>query len=87
MDWYCNLPEDLLLCETTLGGDGADFILVACHAVLVLLLSVFREEGLVRSEIERSRGIIGEGVGRMGSHVQKFGVFVAIAGEIARRAA
>ena len=81
MDWYCNLPNELLVTEDE-SGEAADFLLAACHVVLLLLYNPFKNEDIVRTEIERSRGII---IGRLGRDVKKFGIIASLVGEMARR--
>jgi hypothetical protein len=83
MEWYCNLPKELMV-DT--GDEGqANFILAACHAVLLLLYSPFRDDALVRNEIERSRRIVVDATGKIGTSVPKFGIIANIAGEMARK--
>ena len=85
MDWYCNLPTELLVTENEVGGETADFLLATCHTVLLLLYSPFKNEEMVRSEIERSRGIITDALGRLGRNGRKFGIIANLVGEMARR--
>jgi hypothetical protein len=87
MDWYCNLPKELLVTENEVGGETADFLLATCHTVLLLLYSPFKDENMVRSEIERSRGIIADALGRLGRGGRKFGIIVNLVGEMVRRLA
>lgn len=87
MDWYCNLPNELLPSGSASGSETADFLLLACHGVLLLVYSPFRGEDLVRSEIERSRGIITEALGKLGRNIGKFGIIASLVGEMARRSA
>ena len=88
MDWYCNLPTELLVTENEeVGGETADFLLATCHTVLLFLYSPFKDEDMVRSEIERSRGIITDALGRLGRNGRKFGIITNLVGEMARRLA
>lgn len=84
MEWYCNLPKELLVTDTGV-EERANFILAGCHSVLLLLYNPFREESLVRSEIERSRRIIVEALGKIGGGVAKFGIVGTVTGEVARK--
>src|SRR5947207_914513 len=85
MDWYCNLPTELLVSENEVGGETANFLLATCHTVLLLLYRPFKEEDMVRSEIERSIGIITDALGRPGRNGRKFGIIANLVGEMARR--
>jgi len=84
MDWYCNLPKELWVTETT-GGESADFLLAACHSVLIFVYSPFKDEDVVRNEIERSKKIITDALGRLGRNARKFGIIASIVGEMMRR--
>jgi len=84
MQWYCNLPGDLLVRETT-SSESADFLLAGCHAVLLLVYGPFSGEDLVRMEMERSRGIITDALGRLGGNVSKFGIVASLISEMARK--
>jgi hypothetical protein len=83
MDWYCNLPKELLV--DTGDEESSNFVLAMCHAVLLLLYNPFREETLVRNEIERSRRIIVDAVAKIGGSLGRFGIMGSIAGEMARK--
>ena len=85
MDWYCNLPGDLLVTESGTGGESSDFLLATCHSVLLMLYRPFNSEDLVRSEIERSQGIIMEALGRIGRNIGKFGIIASLVGHMVRR--
>jgi len=85
MDWYCNLPSELLVGETGSGGESANFLLATCHSVLLMLYKPFKNEDLVRSEIERSQGIIVEALGRIGRNIGKFGIIASLVGHMVRR--
>ena len=87
MDWYCNLPTELLVTEDEVGGETADFLLATCHTVLLFLYSPFKDEDMVRSEINRSRGIVTDALGRLGRNGRKFGIIGNLVGEMARRLA
>ena len=85
MDWYCNLPSELLVAESDSGGESADFLLATCHSVLLMLYKPFQSEDLVRSEIERSQAIIMEALGRIGRNIGKFGIIASLVGHMVRR--
>ena len=85
MDWYCNLPAELLVAETGIDGESADFLLATCHTVLLMLYKPFTNEDLVRSEIGRSQGIIMEALGRIGRNMGKFGIIASLVGHMVRR--
>ena len=85
MDWYCNLPSELLVGESGGGRESADFLLATCHCVLLMLYNPFKNEDLVRSEIERSQGIIMEALGRIGRNIGKFGIMASLVGHMVRR--
>jgi hypothetical protein len=85
MDWYCNLSPDLLVGDNMNGGDSEDFLLAACHSVLLLLYNPFRNEEIVRSEIQRSQGIIMEALGRLAGNTGKFGIIASLVEHMVRR--
>ena len=87
MDWYCNLPNELLVAESAIRSEASDFLLAGCHSILLLLYSLFRDEEIVRGQIERSRGIIMDALARLSGNIGKFGIVASIIGEIARRLA
>jgi len=79
-DWYCNLPRELLV--STARSETADFLLSACHSAVLLLYNPFRAENPVRSEIDRSQGIIIDSFGRIGGSSGKFGIIARLIGEM-----
>lgn len=81
-EWYCNLPRELLVTENATSSENADFLLSGCHSILLLLYNPFREENLVRSEIDRSQGIIIDSLGRLGGSTGKFGIIVRLISEM-----
>jgi hypothetical protein len=83
-DWYCNLPRELLVSESSTGADTAEFLLSGCHAILLLLYNPFRNEDVVKAEINRSQGIITDAIGRLGGNIGKFGIIGRLVGELAR---
>jgi hypothetical protein len=83
-DWYNNLPRELLVSESSTDADTAEFLLSGCHAVLLLLYHPFRNEEVVRTEINRSQGIITDAIGRLGGNIGKFGIIAKLIGELAR---
>lgn len=87
MVWYCNLPSELLVAENGVRSEMADFLLAGCHGVLLQMYGPFRDEEVVRNQIDRSRGIIVEALGRLGGNVGKFGIIAGVIGEVARRLA
>jgi len=84
MDWYCNLPSGLLVSEMN-GNEMAELLLACCHSVLLLIYAPFYEEEMVRGEMERSRGIITDTLGRLGKATVKFGVISSLLGDLKRR--
>jgi len=84
MDWYCNLPSDLLVSEMN-GNEMAELLLACCHSVLLLIYAPFYEEEMVSGEMERSRGIITDTLGRLGKATVKFGVISSLLGDLKRR--
>jgi hypothetical protein len=81
-DWYSNLPRELLVTENATRSQNADFLLSGCHLILLLLYNPFREETLVRSEIDRSQGIIIDSLGRLGGNIGKFGIIARLISEM-----
>ena len=81
-DWYSNLPRELLVTENATRSQNADFLLSGCHSILLLLYNPFREETLVRSEIDRSQGIIIDSLGRLGGNIGKFGIIARLISEM-----
>jgi hypothetical protein len=85
MDWYRNLPNELLVSEDSSNDDAANFLLAGCHAVLLLLYNPLKHENLVKSEVERSSGIIREAIGRLGRKIGIYGVIATVIGDIVRK--
>ena len=85
MEWYRNLPSELLVSEDSSSDDAADFLLAGCHAVLLLLYTPFKHEDMVKSEVDRSRGIIRDAIGRLGRKVGAYGIILTAIGDIARK--
>lgn len=84
MEWYCNLPKELWVTENV-EGETADFLLAACHSVLLFIYGPFKGEDVVRSEIERSRVIITDALGRIGRNTRKFGIITSLVREMVKR--
>jgi hypothetical protein len=84
MDWYCNLPPELLVSEMN-GNEMAELLLACCHSTLLLIYAPFWEEDMVRGEMDRSRGIITDTLGRLGKATVKFGVISSLLGDLKRR--
>jgi len=85
MDWYRNLPSDLLVSEDSNQDGSADFLLAGCHAILLLLYNPFRDESMVKSEIDRSSGIIREAIGRLGRKTGVYGFVATVIGDMERK--
>ena len=85
MDWYRNLPGELLVSEDSTGDDAAEFLLAGCHAVLLFLYSPFRHESMVKTESDRSVGIIRDTLGRLGGKVGVYGTVLTVIGDMERK--